>query len=147
MGYLHTAAIILHIVFAAAWFGLAIGLSILSKEAVQAESRGAAVAALRLVKSMTATAVVFYLLACANFALGIAVNGSGVYGWPYHAALALGLALLVVQFVIIRPSVAAMRSNLGTPVGRSARTRLGLGLGLGQAAWFGMVLLMYAQNA
>ena len=147
MGYLHTAAIVLHIAFAAAWFGLAIGLSILSKEAVQAESRGAAIAAISLANSMTASAVLFVLAAVANLGLGIAISGSAAYGWPYHAAFALGVGLLAVQIAMVRPATQTMRANLGTPVGRSARTRLGLSLGLGQAAWFGMLLLMYATRA
>lgn len=144
MALLHVATIALHVLFGAAWFGLAIALSIVSKEAVRSESRGAAAAALPLVASMSGSAVVFYVFAVLNFVLGSRVGA--VYGWPYHAALGLGLVLLVAQFALVRPGTLAMKADLGTPVGDGGRSRLGLGLGLGQAAWLGMVLLMYVHR-
>ena len=146
MGYLHTAAIVLHIVFAGAWFGLAIGLSILTREAIKAESRGAAVASIALTKSMTASAALFVVFALTNFGLGAAIQGMGVYGWPYHAAIVLGIVLLGIQVGVVRPGVHTMRSNLGTPVGRNARSKVGMALGAGHALWFGMLLLMYVQR-
>lgn len=144
LALLHVAAIALHVLFAAAWFGLAIALSILSKEAVRAESRGASIASQSLTKQMNGSAGAFYVFAILNFVLGLQVGA--VYAWPYHAALALGLVLVATQFFLIRPSVDTMRKNLGTPVGRSARARLGMGLGIGHATWMAMWLLMYAHR-
>lgn len=146
MEVIHTAATALHIIFAAAWFGLAIGLSIVSKEAVRSESRGAAIAALAVTKSMTVTAAMSVVMAVVNFGIGLATRGVSAYGWPYHTALFLGFVLLAVQVGMIRPTVQSIRSKLGTAVARSGRSRLGLALGIGQAAWFGMLLLMYTER-
>lgn len=144
LALLHIAAIALHVLFGAAWFGLAIALSIVSKEAAHSDSRGAAIAARAIVDSLSAVATVFYGFAVLNVILGSLIGAA--YSWPYHLALALGLVLLVAQFALIRPGAIAMRSHLGTPLGRAGRSRIGLGLGIGQAAWLGMVLLMYVHR-
>ena len=144
LAVLHVAVIAVHVVFGAAWFGLAIALSILSKEALRSESRGAASACLAVATSMSGASVMFYGFAVLNVVLGTRVGA--VYGWPYHAALGLGLLLLIVQFALVRPGAAALARHLGTPLGHRGRVRLGAGLGLGQGAWFAMVVLMYVHR-
>ena len=144
LALLHVAVIALHVVFGAAWFGLAIALSILSKGALRSESRGAASACLAVATSMSGASVVFYGFAVLNVVLGTHVGA--VYGWPYHAALGLGLLLVVAQFALVRPGAAALARHLGTPLGHRSQVRLGAGLGLGQSAWLAMVVLMYVHR-
>lgn len=139
--FLHVLTIFLHVAFAAAWFGLALSLPALTRGVLSSE--GAAAAAQvgnRVMAMMGITIVLFYVFAVANFLLGGSVR---VYGWPYHTAITLGLLLVVLQFVLIRPTWRKLAAAAGSPDAAVARGRLGMATGIGHGLWLGILVLMY----
>ena len=135
MPLLHTASIALHVLFAAAWFGLGLALPALTRSALAGGAPGGD----RVVTSMTVSILLFYAFSVLNFVLGTSVGFE--YGWPYHTALTLGLVLVAIQFLLIRPGW-----NKLTADGESAesgRKRIQMGLGIGHLVWVVLLILMY----
>ena len=136
----HTVVLALHVLFAAAWFGLGLALPSLARGAM---SPGAAEGG-RVMASMNGSAVLFYLAAVANWTLGMQLGFEAQYNtWPYHTALTLGLVLVAVQFLLIRPGWNKLVNGAGTPVGEAGRKRVAMGIGIGHAVWLALFVLMY----
>ena len=136
MPYLHTLVLALHVLFAAAWFGLGLALPALARSVT---SGGDPSSADKTLGAMNVSAVLFYAFAMANFILG---SGLGFqYGWPYHFSLTLGLILVAVQFALIRPGWA--RFAQGGERAESGRKKMAMGLGIGHLVWLTMFVLMY----
>lgn len=138
--YLHTVVLALHVLFAAAWFGLGLALPSLARGAMSPGSPEGG----KVVGSMNGSIVLFYASAVANWVLGMQLGLEAQYNaWPYHTALTLGLVLVVVQFALIRPGWARLTNGAGTPVAETGRKRIALGLGIGHAVWMAIFILMY----
>ena len=138
--YLHTVVLALHVLFAAAWFGLGLSLPSLARAA----SAPGAVAGQKVIGAMNGSIVIFYLAAVANWMLGRQLGFVEQYNhWAYHTSLTLGLVLVAVQFLLIRPGWNALAAGAGTPQGDAGRQRLGMGIGIGHAVWLGIFVLMY----
>ncbi|MFN3596256.1 MAG: hypothetical protein ACK41D_03190 [Rubricoccaceae bacterium] len=137
---LHVSLIFLHVVLAAAWFGLGLALPALARSAMA--DGGAPVAALgrRVLLIMGVALVGFYVVAVGNFLTGGSVR---VYGWPYHTAITLGLLLIGVHFLLLQPAWGQLVKGLGTPEADVARGRLGMAIGIGHTLWLVMLVLMY----
>ncbi len=131
--------VILHITTAAAWFGLA--LPVARRARVVAEgapgAAGLAEEGTRIIKLLGVFSVLTLVFAFGAFSVGIAVGGSGTYGWPYHTALLLLLGLIGVQFGILRPAWAALRR------GEAAAGRVAMGVGIGHTLWLVILVLMF----
>lgn len=135
-----TVALALHVLFAAAWFGLGLALPSLARGAM---SPGAAEGG-RVMASMNGSVVLFYVFAVLNWTLGMQTGLEIQYNaWPYHTALTLGLILVIVQLALIRPGWNKLVNGAGTPVGESGRKRVAMGIGIGHAVWIAMFILMY----
>ena len=135
MPLLHTVTIALHVLFAAAWFGLGLALPALSRAALAGGSPGGE----RVVSMMTGSILLFYAFAVLNFVLGTSIGFE--YGWPYHVSLTLGLILVGVQLLLIRPGWSALTAD-----GESAekgRRRIQMGIGIGHFVWIVIFVLMY----
>ena len=94
--------VLLHIITAAAWFGLSLPLARQARSARQADATAAAAlvdTGARAVSLMNVFVVLTFV-----FALGAFFSGGGfaVYGPPYHSAITFMLLLLGVQFFLIR---------------------------------------------
>jgi hypothetical protein len=145
---LHVVCVVLHVVTAAAWFGLALRLSGQSRAVAAADSVvGAALAAdgARAVRQMT-----LFLGLTLLFGLGAMFTNGGfeVYGWPYHASLGLLVALLAVQLVLIAPGWRALHRAVEGGVATdtaAAKARVAAGIGMGHLFWFGILNLMLWQ--
>lgn len=131
--------VLLHITTAAAWFGLALRLTGQARNVAAAEPAAATALAadgahtVRLLGIFSVLTLVFAFVA---FSVGIA-SGAG-YGWPYHAALLLILALIGVSFGLIRPGWTALqRGDAG------AQKRVAMGTGIGHLLWLTILILMY----
>lgn len=136
---LKTIFVLLHIITAAAWFGLALSITRRAR-VVAAGGPGAAALAeegARIVKLLGVFSVLTLVFAFVAFSVGIAAGGSGTYGWPYHTALLLILALIGVQFGIIRPAWAALGR------GEAAAGRVAMGVGIGHTLWLVILVLMF----
>ena len=127
--------VIAHILFAAVWFGSSLALPTLSRAATAGSGEAVAVAGGRIVQFMTGAVGLWYLFALAAFFVG---GGFSAYTPPYHASLTLGLALVLIQLLVIRPSWAKVAAG-----DESGRKRLAMWLGVGHLLWFVILVLMF----
>ena len=135
MPLVHTATIALHILFAAAWFGMALALPALARAVVSGGAPGS-----KTMNAMNGTAVLFYVFAVANWTLGMGLGFEAQYNaWPYHTSLTLGLVLVAVQLFLIRPSW----NKLVAGDAETGRKRLAMGTGIGHLVWLTIFVLMY----
>lgn len=138
MSLLHTLAIALHILFAAAWFGLGLALPALSRAALA----GGVPQGDRVVAMMTGSVLLFYAFAVVNWTLGMQLGFELQYNaWPYHTSLSLGLVLVAVQLLLIRPGWRKLTS--GGEHAERGRKRVMAGIGVGHLTWLVIFVLMY----
>ena len=145
---LFVIALILHVACFAAWFGLGLGLTRQSRTVLAAEPAVGVVLAAegtRTIKLMTLFVVLGYVFALiAFFSNTRFVNvGMAAYDWPYHTALTLGLLLVVVHLLLVRPGWNRLQASVGVPTAEAARKRLAMGLGIGHALWLTLLALMF----
>lgn len=138
--YVHTVVLALHVLFAAAWFGMASALPALARSAMRpGEAQGG-----RVVRAMNGSIVLFYVFAIANWMIGRRIGFELQYDhWAYHTSLSLGLLLVLVQLFLIRSGWNKLVDGAGTPVGEAGRKRLAAGLGIGNLLWIAIFILMY----
>ncbi len=137
---LHTVVLALHVLFAAAWFGLGLSVPSLARAAM---ARGRAEGG-RVMASMNGSIVLFYVCALANWVLGRRLGFEAQYdAWPYHTALTLGLVLVIIQFALIQPGWRKLVNGTGTPEAEAGRKRVAMGIGLGHLVWIVTFVLMY----
>ncbi len=135
MPLVHTLTIALHVLFAAAWFGMALALPALARAVVSGGTPGS-----KTVNAMNGSVVLFYVFAFANWTLGMQMGFREQYNaWPYHASITLGLILVVVQLFVIRPSW----NKLVAGDAETGRKRLAMGTGIGHLVWLTIFVLMY----
>jgi hypothetical protein len=147
----YVLAALLHVLFFAAWFGLGLRLAGQARTAVAAEPAAGAALALdgsRTVALMGVFVVLGYAFALAAFFAGprFAAQGFGGYDWPYHASLTLGLGLVAVQWLLVRPAWARLRATVGGPEAAAARGRVAMGVGIGHLTWLVLLVLMFWDN-
>ena len=145
---LFVIALILHVACFAAWFGLGLGLTRQSRTVLAADPAVGVVLATdgaRAVKLMTLFVGLGYVFALIAFFTNPKFVSLGMagYDWPYHTAITLGLLLVVVQFLLVRPGWNRLQAAVGAPEAESARKRLAMGLGIGHALWLGLLVLMF----
>ena len=138
-GPLHVLLVLLHIILVTVWFGLALRLQFLSRAlgggGPLAGSEEIRQAGNRTVQVMTIAIILFYAVAVANFFVG---GGFSVYGPAYHASLLLGLALVLVQVLMIQPAWG--RLSGGQPADAK---RVSMGIGIAHGLWLVLLVLMF----
>lgn len=144
-------ALFLHVLFFAAWFGLGLRLAGQARATVAAvPASGAALAAdgSRTVALMGVFVLLGYAFAIVAFFANPKFTARGFAGhdWPYHAALLLGLALVAVQGLLVRPAWARLRATVGSPEADAARGRIAMGVGMGHLLWLVLLVLMFWDN-
>lgn len=138
MALVHTIVLALHVLFAAAWFGLGLALPALSRSALSGGAPGGE----RVVGAMTGSVLLFYAFAVLNWVLGMQLGFELQYNaWPYHTALTLGLVLVAVQLLLIRPGWSKLTASAETA--EAGRKRIAMGTGIGHLTWLVIFLLMY----
>ncbi len=143
MAFLHVVLLLLHVVTAAAWFGLALRLGGQARR-VGSLGGGAAVALAEEGASAVRLMGVFLLLTFV-FAMGVLGLGGGYPGqWQYHIASVLIVVLVIVQYAMIRPAwiglVEAAASHSDTD---RYRKRIAGSVGIGHLVWLALVVLMF----
>lgn len=138
--------VILHIITAAAWFGLGLRLTGRARVVLNMNEAGATALAddaQRSVYLMNVFIVLTLLFALAAFFLG---GGFAVYGPAYHTSLLLIVVLVLVQFLLIRPGWNGLRTALADPAngqGERFRKRLAMSTGVGHLIWLVLLVLMF----
>jgi hypothetical protein len=146
--YLKWTLVILHIITAAAWFGLGLRITGQARSVVDAGTNaGAALADAtgRSISLMNVFAVLTFVFGLASLFAG---GGFSVYGWPYHTSITLVLLLVGVQLVLIRGSWNKLTGTLGSDASaaQSAAKRLAAGTGIGHLLWLSTLVLMYMRH-
>lgn len=137
-GPLHVLLVLLHIVLVSVWFGLSLRLQFQAK-ALGANDPASAEAlrtgGSRAVQGMTIAIILFYAVAVGNFFVG---GGFSSYGPVYHASLLLGLALVLVQVLMIQPAWGRLAG--GQP---ASAKQVSMGIGIGHGLWLVLLVLMF----
>jgi hypothetical protein len=141
--FAYLLAVLLHVLFLGAWFGLGLRLAAQGRTASAAEpAAGAALAADggRVVALMGAFVVLGYAAALVAF---FANGGFAAYTWPYHTAIGLGAVLVAVHWLLVRPAWARLRATVGGAEAAAARGRVAMAVGVGHLTWFALLVLMF----
>ena len=145
MALVHTVVLALHVLFAASWFGLGLALPALSRAALAGGAAGRPaddVNGERVVTMMTGSVLLFYAFAVLNWTLGMQLGYELQYNaWPYHVSLTLGLVLVAVQLLLIRPGWKKLAA--GPDTAETGRKRIAMGIGIGHLTWLVIFVLMY----
>lgn len=147
--FLKYVFVVLHVVTAAGWFGLALRISSQARLVLSLE-RAAAVELAeqtgRTVRMMGVFLILTFLFSLTAFFLG---GGFGAYGAIYHTSLLLIVLLLIDQFAVIAPSWQKVHRGIagGQPaeagVAASARSRMAAAVGVGHLLWLVLLVLMF----
>lgn len=141
--------VILHIITAAAWFGLGLRLSAWARKTASLSGEAATVLAedgQRTVKLMNIFIGLTLVFSVTSFVLG---GAFATYGPAYHSALLLIILLTLDQFLVIRPAWNALASAVASggsssaDIAASAKKRVAIGTGVGHLFWLIMLVLMF----
>lgn len=129
--------VILHIITAAAWFGLALPLGRRARviagggpEAPPLAEEGA-----RIVRLLGIFSLLTFAFSLVAFLTG---GGFAGYGPQYHTSLLLIVALVGVTYGLIRPGWNALRAG-----DASGKKRVAMGTGIGHTLWLVILVLMF----
>lgn len=143
--------VILHIITAAAWFGL--GLRLTGQARAVLEQDGAAQRALAEDGRQSVWLMNVFILLTLVFSVGAFVAGGHfeTYGPAYHSAVTLIVLLTLDQLFVIRPGWASLQSEVesSTPDSdalASAKTRVAIGTGVGHLFWLILLGLMFVNQ-
>lgn len=138
--------VILHVITAAAWFGLGLRLSGQGRKAL--ELGGEAGKTLAEDGKSTVWQMTLFIVLTLVFSIVAFIAGGHfqAYGPVYHTSLLLILVLVADQLFVIRPGWNSLRTALvegsGADAAESARKRVAMGTGVGHLLWVILVLLM-----
>ncbi len=143
-----TTFVILHIITAAAWFGLGLRLSAQARLALGIETSAALTITAytrRTVRLMEVFVVLTFVFALIAFFLG---GGFARYGMQYHTSLLLMLILVAVQFAMIRPAWGRIEAAMSRPEpaaneGSSYVGHIAMGMGIAHLLWLVILVLMF----
>lgn len=144
--------VILHIITAAAWFGLGLRLAGQARTVLSLE--GQAQASLAEDGQQSVWLMNIFIVLTLVFSIGAFVAGGhfNVYGPAYHTSITLIVLLTLDQLFVIRPGWGTLQA-FATGTGgasaddaQSAKTRVAIGTGVGHLIWLVLLGLMFANR-
>lgn len=129
--------VLLHVITAAGWFGLALAFGGAARRAAAGAGAALVEEGTKNVKMMNVFILLTFVFGLLAFLLG---GGFAAYGPQYHTSLLLIFILVLIQYVLIGPGW--KKVPLGGDEAGSARKRIGLGIGLGHLLWLIVLILM-----
>ena len=143
MEWLKLLFILLHVITAAAWFGLALRLGGQARQVERLE--GDAARALAQDGAGSVRLMGIFVLLTFAFSMGLLLIGGGYAGMPqYHIASLLIVVLCAVQYLLIRPGWMGLLSEAAsTSPTAKHRKRVVMGVGIGHLLWVTLVVLMF----
>ncbi|MDX1530481.1 MAG: hypothetical protein R3362_03055 [Rhodothermales bacterium] len=136
--------VILHVITAAAWFGLGLPLARRARATADVEPVAAAALAAdggRTVRLMSVFAILTLVFSLAAFFLG---GGFGAYGPQYHTSLLLILAFVGVQLFLIGRGWSGLQAAVAAGGdAEAARKKVAMGVGIGHTLWLALLVLMF----
>ncbi len=133
--------VLLHIVTAAGWFGVALLLGRIARAAISSSDEAVRETGDKAVSLAGMFAALTFLFGLVAFLIG---GGFGAYGPEYHTSLLFTLILVGVQFLAIRPAWGAVASPGEQASREAARKRLSMSVGAGHLIWLFVLVLMLA---
>lgn len=138
-------AVVLHIITAAALFGLGL---LLGRQARAYASTGLAVVGElggRSVRLMTMFAVLTFVFGLAAFF--IPPGGFAVYGPEYHMSLTVMLVLVLVQILLVQRGWGGLYDAVASGTDpEPARKRVVMGVGIVHLLWLVLLVMMFWSN-
>jgi len=143
MDIAHALLVMLHVITAAAWFGLALRLGAQGRQvAGYGDDNKEARRALAAEGGNAVRLMGIFLLLTFVFSMGVLALGGGYPGQiQYHIASALIVVLVAVHYFLIRP--AWMRLSNDPASAKGSAKRLVIGVGMGHLLWLSLVVLMF----
>jgi hypothetical protein len=139
--------VVLHIITAAAWFGL--GLRLAGRARKVLELGGEAGAALAEDGQASVRQMNIFVVLTLVFSLAAFIAGGhfAAYGPIYHTSVTLIVLLAAAQLFVIRPNWNTLRSavtggSVDADAAESARKWVAIGTGVGHLLWLVMLVLM-----
>lgn len=143
--------VILHIITAAAWFGL--GLRLAGQARTVLTLDGTAQKTLAEDGQQSVRLMNVFIVLTLLFSIGAFVAGGhfDTYGPAYHSAVTLIVLLTLDQLVVIRPAWGALLEQAGGSDAdeealQGAKTRVAIGTGVGHLIWLVLLGLMFANR-
>ena len=139
--------VVLHIITAAAWFGL--GLRVAGRARKVAEIGGEGAAALATDGQSSVRQMNIFMVLTLLFSLGAFAAGGhfAAYGPLYHSSVTLIVLLPLDQLFVIRPGWNALQTavtggGIDADAAESARKKVAIGTGVGHLLWLIILVLM-----
>lgn len=142
----HNIAVVLHVLTAAAFFGL--GLPLARTARSFADSRAAVLGeqGARSVRLMTMFAVLTVLFAVTAFVTGgiaAGTNPFAYYGPQFHTSVLLILVLAGVQLGLVQAGWKKLQEEVAAGGTISATKRVAMGVGIAHLIWVVILVLMF----
>lgn len=130
--------VILHVITAASWFGLALILGAIARETVAERASGLLDVGAKVERFMMIFIVLTFVF---GFSALFAGGGFAFYGPLYHTSILLILILILVQFFVIRPGWRSL--SAGDDGAEASRKKLAMGTGIGHLLWLVVLIMMF----
>lgn len=145
MPFLKTVLIILHLITAAAWFGMGLRLSRQARMISTAERAGALALAedgRQVIKMMGIFAILTLVFGTLTMVAG---GGFGYYRPQYHTSLLLLAGLVALQYLLIQPSWNGLTRSIGDTGFEAGRYqgRIAAAMGIAHLVWLIVLVLMF----
>ncbi len=135
---------ILHVITAAAWFGMGLRLAAQARAVLTLDRAGALALAedtQRTIRLMGIFVVLTLVFSFITFVLGSATMR---YGGQFHAAMLLIVVLVALQYALVQPAWKNLRAAVAAGADAEAhRKRLAMSVGLGHLTWLVLLVLMF----
>lgn len=140
--------VVLHIITAAAWFGLGLRVAGRARRVTELDGEGAAALAADGQSSVWQMSVFVVLTLIFSLSAFVAGGHFAAYGPVYHTSITLIVLLTLDQFFVIRPGWTALQTavtgggGIDADAAESARKKVAIGTGVGHLLWLIMLVLM-----
>ena len=138
----------LHIVTAAAWFGLGLRVAGRARTVTNLDGEGAAALAADGASSVWQMNLFVVLTLIFSLSAFVAGGHFAAYGPAYHTSVTLIVLLTLDQLFVIRPGWNALQTavtgsgGIDTEAAESARKKVAIGTGVGHLLWLVILVLM-----
>jgi hypothetical protein len=128
--------VMLHVITAAGWFGIAMILPNLVRRAASDTGPAVRDVGSKAVGLMTTLISLTFALGLVALFLG---GGFGAYGPQFHTSILLIAILVAIQFFVIRPAWSGLLAGGGD----ASRKKISMGAGIGHLIWLVVLVLMF----
>jgi uncharacterized membrane protein len=142
-------AVILHVITAAAYFGLGLPLARNARTLASNRATFLATDGARTIRLMTVFAVLTFVFGLVAFF--IPPGGFGFYGPEFHTSLTLMVVLIGVHVGLVQLGWSKLSEAVARDGGEadasSARKRVAMGIGIAHLIWLVLLILMFWSRA